>query len=213
MSYPSVREAKSAPELVPGAVYNTCGGAKIHSSSPSARNTRVGDGADRNLKPDCWIASLYCRAFGWSVDKAAEAALTTALLKTWLAGLLSAFVGISAAHSQTYEPDPNLPAAVQMHGRCAAKAGREACWGFAVRPEIPAYSQPDASNRIISKYPLASYISLIEPSESGEHPGWVSVVAVINNKYLSAWVRHADIVLASDLPPAGLHGNFSKMRS
>jgi len=126
--------------------------------------------------------------------------LTGVFLKTWPVGLLSAFIGVSAAYSQTYEPDPSLPEAVQMHGRCAAKAGQEACWGFAVRPEIPAYSQPDASSRIISQYPLGSYISLIEPSESGDHPGWLSVVAVINNnKYVSAWVRSADIVLASDL--------------
>ncbi len=113
--------------------------------------------------------------------------------------MLSAFIGVSAAYSQTYEPDPNLPTAIQMHGRCAAKAGREACWGFAVRPEISAYSQPDASSRTVSQYPLASYISLVEPSESSDHPGWVSVVAVINNKYVSAWVRRADIVLTSDL--------------
>src|SRR5262245_31236614 len=76
------------------------------------------------------------------------------LLACWLAGSL----GTSASHAQTYEPDPKLPPAIQMHGRCAARAGREACWGFAVRPGISAYREPDASSPIVSHYPVGSYI-------------------------------------------------------
>src|SRR5262245_44388337 len=119
--------------------------------------------------------------------------------RTGSLALLCAFAVLSAAYSQHYEPDPNLPAAVQMHGRCAAKAGRQACWGFAARPEIPVYDKPDTSSRTITTYRHATYISLIEPTESIQHPGWVSVVGAVGDQYTSAWVRRADIVLASDL--------------
>jgi hypothetical protein len=86
-----------------------------------------------------------------------------------------------------------------MHGQCRASAGNDACWAFAVRPKIAVYGEPAVSSRILDHYSSDTLISLLEPSESKSHPGWIAVAAVDRGKDAIGWIRHEDAVLATDL--------------
>ena len=119
--------------------------------------------------------------------------LFAGLLGCWLAGSF----GVEALFAQT--PGPASPKTIVIHGQCRAKAGNDACWGFAKRPKIAVYSEPAVSTRILDRYLDGTLISLLEPAESKGHPGWISVAAVDRGRDAIGWIRHEDAVLATDL--------------
>ncbi len=119
------------------------------------------------------------------------------LLTRWMAFWLAVVLGSESQFAQTSEPVP--PLTIVRHGECREKFGNDACWGFAVRPKIPVYSQPSAASRILDHYSTRSMISLLEPTENKIHTGWVSVAVLDRGQHVVGWIRHADIVLTTDL--------------
>ncbi len=83
--------------------------------------------------------------------------------------------------------------------QCDKQFGNDACSGFPARDRVAVYKEPRTSSQVVKYVPFNSYVGLLEPEESAKHPGWVSVASNLKNELHRRWMRHEDVVLASDL--------------
>jgi hypothetical protein len=102
-------------------------------------------------------------------------------------------------YAQQKTQTPQSIAVFNSYIQCRAHVGDDACLGFAERNGASVFSEPNATSRIINRYPASIYIFLTSNEESAQFPGWIPTVGFSNNQYVSGWARHTDIVLITDL--------------
>ncbi len=118
--------------------------------------------------------------------------------RTFFVTLVFGLTGLDVS-SQLVPPSKQTIEIQKERAQCKARHGEEACSGFPVRDQIAIYKEPNASSQVVKRVPFDSYIGLLDPNESVKYPGWVSISTNLKGELVRSWMRHEDVVLASDL--------------
>ncbi|HLQ01071.1 MAG TPA: hypothetical protein VK143_02100 [Burkholderiales bacterium] len=103
-----------------------------------------------------------------------------------------ACAGVPLGYTQGLVETPPVPGDQFRH--CLA-AYSQACFAYASRQGIALKSEPQETAEVVERAPLGDLLTLLDPFESKQHPGWLMTRAIRDNQMEEAWVRRSDVVL------------------